>query len=101
MSPLMYRIPQAEPTQTQLISDDLVIKNEYEDTRLALCLVDHDDTRLPIVDLGTLPSVPVLFLSTALMTPHAERIKHSRLMDRYVCKLTPWQNRRVRLYVFQ
>jgi hypothetical protein len=48
-------VERTEPTQTRLISDDLVIKNEYEDTRLALCLVDHDDTRLPIVDLGTLP----------------------------------------------
>ncbi|KAG2346798.1 hypothetical protein BDR05DRAFT_997194 [Suillus weaverae] len=45
----------AEPTQTRYISDDLVIKNEYEETRLALCLVDHDDSRLPIVDLGILP----------------------------------------------
>lgn len=46
---------QAEPTQTRHISDDLVIKNEYEETRLALCLVDHDDSCLPIVDLGILP----------------------------------------------
>jgi hypothetical protein len=71
----------SEPTRTQLIPDDLVIKNEYEDTRLALCLVDHDDTRLPIVDLGRLPSVPVPLLSTALTTPHVGRIKHSPSMD--------------------
>ncbi|KAG1817086.1 uncharacterized protein BJ212DRAFT_150373 [Suillus subaureus] len=87
-------VERAEPTQARFISDDWVIKNEYEETRLALCLVDHDDTRLPIVDLGRLPSVPVLLFSTALTTPHVERIKDSHLMDSYVCKLTPWQNRR-------
>lgn len=50
-------LQQAEPTQTRPISDDLVIKNdlEYEETKLALCLVDHEDTRLPIVNWSRLP----------------------------------------------
>lgn len=90
---------QSKPTQTRLLSDDLVIKNEYEETKLALCLVDRDDTRLPIVDLGRLPSVLVPLLSNALTKPHVGRIKHSPSMDSYVCKHTPWQNRQVRLYV--
>lgn len=74
-----------------------MFKNEYEETRLALCLVDHDDTRLPIVDLGR--PVLVSLLSTALTTPHVGRTKHSPSKDSYVCKPTPWQNRQVRLYV--
>ncbi|KAG2353360.1 hypothetical protein BDR07DRAFT_1433596 [Suillus spraguei] len=37
------------------INDDFVIKNEYEDTKLALCLFDDDDVCLPIVNLGELP----------------------------------------------
>ncbi|KAG2127927.1 uncharacterized protein EDB93DRAFT_1185540 [Suillus bovinus] len=39
-------------TQTPPANDDFVIKNEYENTRLALCLIDQGGARLPIVDLG-------------------------------------------------
>ncbi|KAG2346800.1 hypothetical protein BDR05DRAFT_958956, partial [Suillus weaverae] len=44
-------------------NDDFIIRNECDDTRLALCLIDQDDECLPILDLGELPSVPVQLFS--------------------------------------
>ncbi|KAG1793100.1 uncharacterized protein HD556DRAFT_1479703 [Suillus plorans] len=56
--------------------------SEYEKTKLALCLVDHDDTRrLYSSSIGA--DSPMLLLST---TPHVERIKS---MDSYMYKPTP------------
>lgn len=56
---------QTTRTQTTpaFANDNFIIKNEYEDTRLALCLTEEDGQRLLIVDLGTLPSVPVRLLT--------------------------------------
>ncbi|KAG2102496.1 uncharacterized protein F5147DRAFT_707155 [Suillus discolor] len=50
-------LQQTARTQTTpaFAKDNFIIKNEYEDTRLALCLTEEDGQRLLIVDLGTLP----------------------------------------------
>ncbi|KAG1865700.1 hypothetical protein C8R48DRAFT_705685 [Suillus tomentosus] len=50
-------LQQTARTQTTpaFANDNFIIKNEYEDTRLALCLTEEDGQRLLIVDLGTLP----------------------------------------------
>lgn len=47
-------------------NDNFIIKNEYEDTRLALCLIEEDGERLPIVDLGTLPKNQIFTISGPL-----------------------------------
>ncbi|KAG1860267.1 hypothetical protein DFJ58DRAFT_778901 [Suillus subalutaceus] len=47
-------------------NDNFIIKNEYEDTRLALCLTDEDGERLPIVDLGELPKNQIFTINGPL-----------------------------------
>lgn len=47
-------------------NDDFIIRNECDDTRLALCLIDQDDECLPILDLGELPKDQTLTINGQL-----------------------------------
>ncbi|KAG2138739.1 hypothetical protein BD769DRAFT_1432733 [Suillus cothurnatus] len=57
-----------QQTQTTPASayDNFIIKNEFADIRLALCLTDEDGARLPIVDLGELPKDQIFTISGQL-----------------------------------
>ncbi|KAG1743144.1 hypothetical protein EDB19DRAFT_1700403, partial [Suillus lakei] len=59
---------QTEPTHPTLasVNNNFIIKNEYEDTRLALCLLEDDGERLPIVDLDVLPQNQIFTISGQL-----------------------------------